>query len=125
MKPKSSTVVPLPRNLIDRIWTERPSRPQNEIFPLSVEYAGKSSKDKIAQLREHLESKKASAIVVSMLDEVAWLFNLRGSDIAYNPGVQIFLRRSTEFSMRSSLFFIRHRNQGPCETIRWSLLPQC
>jgi Xaa-Pro aminopeptidase len=87
LKPKSSSLVPLPYNLVDRIWTKRPSRPQNQIFPLSVEYAGQSSKDKITQLREHLESKKASATVVSMLDEVAWLFNLRGSDIDYNPGM--------------------------------------
>jgi Xaa-Pro aminopeptidase len=91
LKPKSSTLIPLPHNLIDRIWTERPSRPQNEIFSLSFEYAGKSSKEKITQLREHLESKKASATVVSMLDEVCWLFNLRGSDIAYNPGTSPFL----------------------------------
>ena len=37
-------------------------------------------------MREELEKKKAKAIVVTMLDEVAWLFNLRGSDIDFNPG---------------------------------------
>ena len=42
--------------------------------------------DKIVQVREELEKKKAKAIVVTMLDEVAWLFNLRGSDIDFNPG---------------------------------------
>ena len=42
--------------------------------------------DKIVKVREELEKKKAKAIVVTMLDEVAWLFNLRGSDVDFNPG---------------------------------------
>jgi len=48
--------------------------------------SGKSFTDKLKDLREQLEEKKASAMVVSMLDEIAWLFNLRASDIPYNPG---------------------------------------
>jgi Xaa-Pro aminopeptidase len=47
---------------------------------------GQSHVDKIVQVREELAKKKAKAIVVTMLDEVAWLFNLRGSDIEFNPG---------------------------------------
>ena len=46
---------------------------------------GESHLDKIKRLREVLSKKDAKALVVSMLDEVAWLFNLRGADIAYNP----------------------------------------
>lgn len=48
--------------------------------------SGQSPSDKISKLREELEKKKYKALVVTMLDEVAWLFNLRGSDIDYNPG---------------------------------------
>jgi len=104
LKPKESELVPLDANLVDQVWgKERPPRPTNPIFPLEVKYAGKSSytrpriqpyfiegtsfSDKIKQLRETLTEKKASGMVISMLDEVAWLFNLRGSDIAYNPGL--------------------------------------
>lgn len=47
---------------------------------------GRSSADKLEELRTHLTKVKAKAMVVSMLDEVAWLFNLRGGDIQYNPG---------------------------------------
>ena len=47
---------------------------------------GKSSEDKIKSLREEMEKKKAAGVVISALDEVAWLFNLRGSDIDFNPG---------------------------------------
>ena len=64
------------------------------IFPLhfcflvliTKSYQGQSHADKIVQVREELEKKKAKAVVVTMLDEVAWLFNLRGSDIDFNPG---------------------------------------
>lgn len=43
--------------------------------------------DKVEKVREELVKKKAKAVVVTMLDEVAWLFNLRGSDIDFNPGI--------------------------------------
>lgn len=48
--------------------------------------SGQSHDDKLAAVRKELESKKHVATVVSALDDVAWLFNLRGSDIDYNPG---------------------------------------
>lgn len=47
---------------------------------------GQSHQDKLKLVREELKKKEAKAIVVNMLDEVAWLFNLRGSDIDFNPG---------------------------------------
>jgi Xaa-Pro aminopeptidase len=46
---------------------------------------GESHSDKIKRLRDEISKKEAKAMVVTMLDEVAWLFNLRGADIAYNP----------------------------------------
>jgi Cdc6-like AAA superfamily ATPase len=51
---------------------------------------GRSSEDKIAKLREEMTKQKAKVVVVSALDEIAWLFNLRGSDIEYNPGENSF-----------------------------------
>jgi Xaa-Pro aminopeptidase len=86
LKPLTSTLVPT-SNLVDKVWgDERPSRPSNSVFPLEEKYTGKSSKDKIARLRQQVEKNKATATVVTQLDEVAWLFNLRGSDIPFNPG---------------------------------------
>lgn len=73
-------------NLVDLVWgAERPARPVGEVILLEDKYAGKSVKNKLDDLRKELEKKKSSGFVVSMLDEVAWLFNLRGSDIPYNP----------------------------------------
>ncbi|KAF8520939.1 putative Xaa-Pro aminopeptidase P [Hysterangium stoloniferum] len=86
LKPQGSALVPIIKNLVDEVWgTARPSRPQNPVFTMDIKYTGVSSQDKIKELRKTLTEKKASSMVISMLDEVAWLFNLRGSDIEYNP----------------------------------------
>jgi Xaa-Pro aminopeptidase len=77
---------PVKENLIDLVWaSEKPPRPVNKIIVLDVKYTGKKFEDKLEDLRKELEKKKSPALVLSMLDEIAWLFNLRGSDIDYNP----------------------------------------
>ncbi|KAF8250174.1 putative Xaa-Pro aminopeptidase P [Wilcoxina mikolae CBS 423.85] len=76
----------LSKNLVDEVWgSERPERPNNPVMVLPVEYAGQPYQEKIEAVRKELEKKKSPGFVVSMLDEIAWLYNLRGSDIPYNP----------------------------------------
>ena len=71
---------------MDKIWgPDRPPRPAEKLIVLSDTYAGKSFNEKIEELRKELDKKKSSGMVISMLDEIAWLFNLRGNDIPYNP----------------------------------------
>ena len=65
---------------------DRPPRRKGKVFSLPLEFSGQSSEEKIHLIREQLSKKEAAGIVVNMLDEVAWLFNLRGSDVDYNPG---------------------------------------
>jgi Xaa-Pro aminopeptidase len=73
-------------NLVDQVWGgERPARPNEPVKVHGKEFAGKGFEEKIEDLRKELEKKKAAGFVVSMLDEIAWLFNLRGNDIPYNP----------------------------------------
>ncbi|KAI9760184.1 MAG: hypothetical protein M4579_001799 [Chaenotheca gracillima] len=85
-KKGGSELVAVPENLVDIVWgKERPARPQEEVKVLGLEFAGKKYEEKISDLRKELEKKKSLGFVVSMLDEIAWLFNLRGSDIPYNP----------------------------------------
>jgi Xaa-Pro aminopeptidase len=73
-------------NLIDLVWGDaRPARSNNPVVLLPLKYAGKDTATKLSELRKELEKKKAAGFVLSMLDEIAWLFNLRGSDINYNP----------------------------------------
>jgi Xaa-Pro aminopeptidase len=84
---KKSSLVPVKDNLVDAVWAhDQPVRTANPIFHLDEKYAGSSAQDKIQKLREELKKGKYEAFVVTMLDDVAWLFNLRGSDIDYNPG---------------------------------------
>lgn len=79
-------LVAIEDNLVDIVWgNDRPSRPDQPVKLLGPQYAGKEISTKLEELRKELDKKKSSGLVVSMLDEVAWLFNLRGSDIPYNP----------------------------------------
>lgn len=71
-------------NLVDRVWgNDRPERPTNEVKYLDLKYSGQSTKDKIAAIRKEMGDLKL--MLVTALDEVAWILNMRGSDIEYNP----------------------------------------
>lgn len=67
------------------IWTDRPSVPSDNVFIQPLEYAGESAHEKIGRVREACRKQGADAVLISMLDEVAWTLNLRGSDIEFNP----------------------------------------
>ena len=69
----------------DELWENRPSTPTNPIEIQPLEYAGETCQSKIARLREALQQAGAEGTVVSKLDEIAWLLNLRGTDVHCNP----------------------------------------
>ncbi|TAK46250.1 MAG: aminopeptidase P family protein [Saprospiraceae bacterium] len=69
--------------LISDIWTDRPPLPQHPVFELEVKYAGASRGQKIQAVRGKME--KADYHLVSTLDDIAWLFNLRGGDVPCTP----------------------------------------
>ncbi|KAK4684393.1 Xaa-Pro aminopeptidase, partial [Tremellales sp. Uapishka_1] len=81
----NSYFVPIKENLIDLMWDDQPARPANPIFHLADEYTGEPVLQKLGALREKLVKSGSPGMVVGALDEIAWLFNLRGSDIPYNP----------------------------------------
>ena len=96
-------------NLVDVAWAQDPAhphppRPDNTVFPLELQWTGATWQQKVefinhsafvvetaifcpqvSRVREMMEESDASMLVVSALDDVAWLFNLRGSDISFNP----------------------------------------
>ena len=81
-------------DLIKPIWTEgRPAIPSDKLYRYSADFAGETVEDKISRMREILEAKgegleaKGYALIVSALDEIAWLLNIRGNDVEYNPVV--------------------------------------
>uniref|UniRef100_A0A6Q2YL93 Xaa-Pro aminopeptidase 1 n=1 Tax=Esox lucius TaxID=8010 RepID=A0A6Q2YL93_ESOLU len=79
------SLVAVQDNLIDAIWTDRPSRPSTPLITLDLTFTGLTWQDKITALRSKMAERKISWFVATALDEIAWLFNLRGSDIEYNP----------------------------------------
>lgn len=85
----SVTLQPLPMtvpNLVDQVWNEdRPPPPSSAVKVHAIEYAGQSVSDKLDAVRSAMRNKSATHLIVSGLDEVAWLLNLRGSDVEYNP----------------------------------------
>ncbi|MFV0590873.1 MAG: aminopeptidase P family protein [Draconibacterium sp.] len=72
-------------DLFTTIWENRPAIPGNAAFELDVKYTGASRKEKQQAVAVELAKNGADLQVVSMLDELAWLYNLRGSDVPYNP----------------------------------------
>ena len=81
-------------DLIKPLWTEdRPSIPQDKLYPYSADFAGESVESKLARMRGILEYKvknqeaKEWALIISALDEIAWLLNIRGNDVEFNPVV--------------------------------------
>ena len=72
-------------DLVGEIWTSRPAMSCEPIWSLDVKYAGKSTVEKLSDLREAMKKNKAQIHLMTALDEIAWLFNLRGNDIVNNP----------------------------------------
>lgn len=75
----------LKENLVDFLWEERPPLPSGHVWSLPETISGESVASKLSRVRAEMVKHGAQAHVVTTLDAVAWLFNLRGSDIPYNP----------------------------------------
>lgn len=67
------------------LWKDRPELTATPIFPLPLSSTGRSSMQKIANVREQLEKIGASSLLLSSMEEIAWLFNLRGKDLPTSP----------------------------------------
>lgn len=93
---------PIKQNLVDLAWGKsRPSRPSEKVKALDIKFAGKTFQDKLADLRKEIDKKKAAGLIISMLDDIAWLFNLRGNDIPYNP---VFFSYATVTASDATLY---------------------
>ena len=72
-------------DLVGEVWEDRPAFPAGKIWLLSEEYAGRSRADKLADLREKMKEEGADYHLLASLDDIAWLYNIRGEDVAYTP----------------------------------------
>lgn len=86
LKPKGIKLKPLPRNLIDKAWgAERPGVPQQPVVIHPQRHAGRTSEDKLQDVQKRLATDGQDAVILTLPDSIAWLFNIRGSDIPHNP----------------------------------------
>ncbi|CAO3666613.1 unnamed protein product [Rhizopus stolonifer] len=86
LKEVQSEIVPVSPNPVDVVWgSDRPQRSHDPLFIHPIEFAGESHQEKINKVHKYLFKSKYSGVIVSALDEVAWLFNLRGSDVECSP----------------------------------------
>ncbi len=82
---KSVQLRPVAANLVDRIWMDRPAAPTGPVMVLAKRYAGETVRSKLHHLRQKMAAEGADAHILSQLDAIAWLFNIRGSDVPFNP----------------------------------------
>ena len=71
--------------LIGSLWEDRPELPKEKVWILEDSYAGRSAREKIAELRQEIKKEHATVHILTTLDDIAWLFNIRGNDIPHNP----------------------------------------
>lgn len=72
-------------DLVSELWTDRPPFPAAPVWELPTVYTGKSRGEKLAELRRAMADAGADCHLLAALDDIAWLFNLRGGDVPYNP----------------------------------------
>ena len=86
----SALIVPVP-DLLGALWEDRPAIPSTPIITLGEDLVGESRESKLNRLRKWLIREGVDAILLVSLDQIAWLLNVRGGDVAYNPVVLSYL----------------------------------
>ncbi|XP_050206338.1 aminopeptidase P1 [Mercurialis annua] len=87
---KQQKLVQTITNLVDEVWKDRPPAETNPAVIHPLKFTGLSVADKLQGLREKLRFERARGMIIATLDEVAWLYNIRGSDVSYCPVVHAF-----------------------------------
>lgn len=93
-------------DLLNEVWTDRPTLPMHDLFEHPEQFAGQSVRQRIEAICKRLQTNGANATIITMLDELAWAFNVRGNDVEYNPVALGFGFISTE---RSVLFTLESK----------------
>ena len=90
-------------DLLDAVWPERPGLPTAAVYEHLAPHATESRADKLAQVREAMAAAGATHHLVSTVDDLAWLFNLRGADVSFNP---VFLAHALIDAQRTTTLFV-------------------
>ena len=84
---KKKINIKIDEDLLDEVWTDRPEIPKEEAFIHNIKYCGKSAGEKLSEVREKMKELGAENYIIASLDDIAWLYNIRGNDIHCNPVV--------------------------------------
>ncbi|MFT8347789.1 aminopeptidase P family protein [Clostridium saccharoperbutylacetonicum] len=87
IKQNKNINIAMDKDLIEEIWTDKPEMPKEKVFILDTKYCGKSAKEKIKEVRSDMKKLGGKAYIISSLDDIAWLFNIRGNDVKNTPVV--------------------------------------
>lgn len=90
-------------DLPDAVWSDRPTLTSHPLFILEEKYAGQSAADKLTAIRSDMKEHGADIHLVASLDDIAWILNLRGADVDYNPVFYSFLIITGETQFSSPL----------------------
>ena len=99
---EGSAMVPIAGNLVDDVWDEQPNPPSNGIYALHESVTGSGVAEKLSNVRKEMADAGVDKLVITKLDEIAWVTNLRGADIQFNPVFEAYMviemERSTCFT---------------------------
>lgn len=95
-------------DMLDPLWKDRPAIPQTPVITLGAETVGWSREQKLSWIRKWLRDNGSDAILLTALDDIAWMLNVRGQDVEYNPVVMSYLL----VTMDNTVWFVR---KGPVE----------
>lgn len=84
---KKNAMIRYNEDLIDCIWEDRPALSEEKAFKLDIKYSGESFESKINRIRDIMIKNNATVHIITTLDEIAWIFNIRGNDVSYTPVV--------------------------------------
>lgn len=85
IKNKKNINIVMDKDLIKDIWSDKPELPKEKIFLHDVKYCGKSANDKIKEVRVEMKKLGGDSYIISSLDDIAWLYNIRGNDVKNTP----------------------------------------
>lgn len=102
-------LVPITPNPVDALWLDRPAPAKSRPYALPLEWTGVSAEDKLAQVRNALQQQQAEVLLLTMLDEIAWLLNLRGSDVTHTPVFEAYAAVFAE----QAICFCHHPEEMP------------
>ncbi|MGN6984402.1 aminopeptidase P family protein [Neisseria sp. P0008.S010] len=97
------------RDITDAVWADRPALPQETVFPHDAAFVSETAAAKLARVRAAMKEQGAAWHLISSLDDTAWLTNLRGSDVPYNPVFLSYLLIGTD----SAVLFVDEAKLNP------------